>query len=200
MPGVGDSWKVDYNRPVSVVRIAPQFAGRNPLILRKRFPPEIKDSVLADFSEGVVNEDTGLLVGMSGKDFRKHLIFDDNSTGLAHLEAAAALPDLMRKAKFIGSHADKKPRPESLLKRVHRFICFLSIAEDGNYSVLLTVKEFSRQTAALGAKNPMALYHHRIEKLLASSDTDALRLPATTYNRRDVEDHPVAPPQATTET
>jgi hypothetical protein len=175
MTGVGHCWKVEYNTPVSVVRVTPQFTGFNPLILRKRFPPEIKDSVLAAFSEGVVNEDTGLLVGMSGRDFAEHMSFKEYSTGRIHLEAVSALPELMRTAKLIKSHSDYKATLESKIKRVHRFIAAFGTADGDDYAILLTVKEFEDAVLNPDIENPVRLYHHRVEKqMLSVTSTQAL--------------------------
>ena len=92
---------INVEAPVQVVREQARFTGLNPLVLRKRFPTEIKKAVLTVFKEGVVNEDTGLTIGMSGNDFSEHLYFEDDAMGLPHLEAIAALPELMRTAKLI---------------------------------------------------------------------------------------------------
>ncbi|MDR3357554.1 MAG: hypothetical protein LBN96_01580, partial [Desulfovibrio sp.] len=164
---------VDPEAPVNVVRVAPRFAGQNPLVLRKRFPKEIREQVLAEFEAGVVNGDTGMTVGMSGKDFREHLAFDGNASGLVHLEAIAVLPGLMRNARRIESHSDMKPSEGSKIKKIHRFISAFGV--DGNdYSVLLTVKEFEDGSARLDTENPVRLYHHRVEKQMPSVTSNAL--------------------------
>ena len=95
---------VDLDAPVRAVSITPRFTGQNPKILRKRFPAEVRQAVLAEFNSpsGVVNADTGWRVGMSGADFHEHLKFSDADAvgGLAHLEAGAAVPDWLRTAKL----------------------------------------------------------------------------------------------------
>ncbi|MDR2696775.1 MAG: hypothetical protein LBC79_10420 [Deltaproteobacteria bacterium] len=169
-PGDGGTYfqldaDVNPDAPVTVVRAEPRFAGQNPLVLRKRFPKKVKDAVLAAFEVGVVNEDTGLTVGMSGNDFREHLSFGDESLGLPHLEAIAALPELMQAAKRIERHDDRYPDPA--LKNVFRFISAFSDGS-GDYSVLLTVKEYAPGKYRLDKENPVRLYHHRVEKRMPS--------------------------------
>ena len=41
---------VDLDAPVRAVSITPRFAGQNPKILRKRFPNEVRQAVLAEFN------------------------------------------------------------------------------------------------------------------------------------------------------
>ena len=176
--------------PVKVVTVQPRFEGQNAKVLRKRFPKEVRTAVLDEFKAGVINEDTGLKVGMTASDFKEHLKLDDGQHELEHMEAIAALPELMRTARLVESHKDKKPSTGSNLKQVHRFMSALRIG--GNeFAVMLTVKEFKDGSASLNMENPVKLYHHRIEKALSSSDT-GLRpaMPTTTYQKRDVEQSP----------
>jgi hypothetical protein len=151
---------------ISVVRVAPRFSGQNPLILRKRFPEEVKNEVLAAFKEGVFNEDTGLTIGMSGKDFHKHLDTTGSVDAKTHLEAIASLPELMRTAKRVETHKDKKPTLGSNIEEVRRFISVFSNGT-GDYAVLLTVKEYEQGKYVLDKNNPVRLYHHRVEKKLS---------------------------------
>ena len=176
--------------PVKVVTVQPRFEGQNAKVLRKRFPKEVRTAILDEFKAGVINEDTGLKVGMTASDFKEHLKLDDGQHELEHMEAIAALPELMRTARLVESHKDKKPSTGSNLKQVHRFMSALRIG--GNeFAVMLTVKEFKDGSASLNMENPVKLYHHRIEKALSSSDT-GLRpaMPTTTYQKRDVEQSP----------
>ena len=180
----------DLDAPVKVVTVQPRFEGQNAKVLRKRFPKEVRTAVLDEFKAGVINEDTGLKVGMTASDFKEHLKLDDGQHELEHMEAIAALPELMRTARLVESHKDKKPSTGSNLKQVHRFMSALRIG--GNeFAVMLTVKEFKDGSASLNMENPVKLYHHRIEKALSSSDT-GLRpaMPTTTYQKRDVEQSP----------
>ena len=98
-----------------VVSITPRFENQNPRVLRKRFPEEIRQSVLEAFNseEGVVNADTGRRIGMSNADFHEHMKFGDGDAigGILQLEAVAALPDLMRQAKLVESYDDRKGNP-----------------------------------------------------------------------------------------
>ena len=180
----------DLDAPVKVVTVQPRFEGQNAKVLRKRFPKEVRTAVLDEFKAGVINEDTGLKVGMTASDFKEHLKLDDGQHELEHMEAIAALPELMRTARLVESHKDKKPSTGSNLKQVHRFMSALRIG--GNeFAVMLTVKEFKDGSASLNMENPVKLYHHRIEKALSSSDT-GLRpaMLTTTYQKRDVEQSP----------
>lgn len=184
---------VDLDAPVRVVEVAPRFAGQNPLVLRKRFPQDIRTAVLSEFKAGVVNKDTGLQVGMSANDYREH--FDSKNSGhdIAHLEAIAVLPELMRAAKLVESHEDRKTSGSGL-KKVHRFMSALRVGGD-DYAVKLTVKEFNDGTASLNMENPVKLYHHRIEKALSSSDTGVTpAMPTTIDTGRDVEHSPPSSP------
>ena len=169
---------VDLDAPVRAVSITPRFAGQNPKILRKRFPNEVRQAVLAEFNSpsGVVNADTGWRVGMSGADFHEHLKFSDADAvgGLAQLEAVAALPDLMRNAKLVESYQDKKNNPD--IRKMHRFQAALQIG-DTSYSVKLTVKEFEDGTLHIAQDNPIKLYHHRLEKEMPAGNSDTLRVP-----------------------
>jgi len=157
------------------VSITPRFTGQNPKILRKRFPNEVRQAVLAEFNSpsGVVNADTGWRVGMSGADFHEHLKFSDADAvgGLAQLEAVAALPDLMRNAKLVESYQDKKNVPN--IKKMHRFQAALCIA-DKAYSVKMTVKEYKNGSLELDAKAPFKIYHHRLEKEMPAGNSTAL--------------------------
>ena len=184
----------DLDAPVTVVAVRPRFVGQNPRVLRKRFPDDVRRAVLDAFKAGVVNEDTGLTVGMSSTDFREH--FDSKNSGydLAHLEAIAALPELMRTARLVESHKDKKPSPGSNVKMVHRFMAALRIGGE-DFALKLTVKEFNDGSASLNMENPVKLYHHRIEKALSSSDTGKKpAMPTTIAVERDVEQSPPRPP------
>jgi hypothetical protein len=156
---------VNPDAPVSVVRAEPCFAGQNPLVLRKRFPKQVKDAVLAAFKEGVVNEDTGLTVGMSGRDFHKHLDTKGSVDELTHMEAIANLPELMRTAKRIESRGDRNTQSDAPLLGLRRFISAFNNGT-GDYSVLLTVKEHAPGQYMLDVENPVRLYHHRVEKQL----------------------------------
>lgn len=179
----------DLDAPVKVVEVQPRFAGQNAKVLRKRFPKEIRAAVLDAFKAGVVNEDSGLTVGMSVRDFQEHLKVVDGRHELEHMEAVAALPELMRAARLVESHRDKKPSAGSNLKQVHRFMSALNIGGN-DFAVMLTVKEFKDGSASLNMENPVKLYHHRIEKALSSSDTGKPAMPPTTYQKRDVEQSP----------
>ena len=163
---------VDLDAPVRAVSITPRFAGQNPKILRKRFPAEVRQAVLAEFNSpsGVVNADTGWRVGMSGADFHEHLKFSDADAvgGLAQLEAVAALPDLMRNAKLVESYNDKKNVFQ--IKKMHRFQAALCMA-DKAYSVKLTVKEYKNGELALDTDTPLRLYHHRLEKEMPTGNS-----------------------------
>lgn len=184
---------VDLNAPVQVVDVTPRFAGQNARVVRKRFPTDIREAVLTTFGAGIVNVDSGMRIGMSGKDFLEHLKFADGKYELEHLEAIAVLPELMRTAKLIESYKDKKPSSQSKIKQMHRFMSALSIGGE-NYAVIMTVKEFEDGSAALDMKNPVKLYHHRVEKKLSSSDASAaLTMPTTTSPGRDVEQSPLEP-------
>ncbi|MDR3357693.1 MAG: hypothetical protein LBN96_02310 [Desulfovibrio sp.] len=170
---------VDPEAPVNVVRVVPRFAGQNPLVLRKvkNFPTEIKNAVLRAFSidGGVLNEATGMRIGMSGKDFKEHFKIDQNEDALAHLEAIAALPELLRTARRIETHTDNSENADGRLKAVHRFISAFGVG-DRDYSVLLTVKEWADGNWTLDTENPVRLYHHRVEKQLppTSSTSSAI--------------------------
>ena len=159
---------VDPETPVPVVRAKPRFSGQIPLVLRKRFPEDVKKAVLGAFKKGVVNEHTGLNVGMSGRDFHKHLDTKDSIDELAHLEAVASLPELMRTARRIESHGDKYTRSSVKLSNVQRFISVFSDGS-GDYAVLLTVKEHGPGQYVLDKENPVRVYHHRVEKQLTSA-------------------------------
>ncbi len=123
--------------------IEPRFQGQNAKVLRKRFPKEIKEQVLSAFENGIINEDTGKTILMSGKDFHEHMKFSEQDTidGLLQLEAIVALPELMRTAKLVESYDDKKNVLE--IKKMHRFQGALRIG-DKDYSVKLTVKEHGK--------------------------------------------------------
>jgi hypothetical protein len=161
---------VDLNALVLVVKVEPHFAGQDPFILRKRFPKEVKEAVLSAFKEVIINDDTGLSVGMSGRNFHKHLDTTGSIDELIHLEAIAALPTLMRVAKRIKIHNDKDPQP--MLENVHRFISAFSDGT-GDYAVLLTVKEYETGKYILDKENPVKLYHHRVEKQLTPAPSAA---------------------------
>ena len=164
---------VNLEAPVRVVTVQPQFAGQNAKVLRKRFPKNLKDTVLAQFKNGVVNEQTGQQIGMSSKDFQEHLKFDDTDTvgGLEQLEAIAALPELMREAKQVESYTDKKSAGS--IKQMHRFQAALRIGEK-DYSVKLTVKEYKDGSLELDAASPLKVYHHRLEKEMPAGNSTAL--------------------------
>jgi hypothetical protein len=157
----------DLNALVLVVRVEPRFAGQNPLVLGKYFPKEVKEAVLSAFKEGVVNEDTDLLIGMSGRDFHEHFDIEDDSSAMPHLEAIAFLPELMRSAKRVETYQDKKPSQGSNIEKMHRFISAFSDGT-GDYAVLLTVKEYAPGKYIPDKENPMRLYHHRVEKRMPS--------------------------------
>ena len=161
---------VEPETPVPVVRAKPRFSGQSPLVLRKRFPENVKKAVLGAFKKGVVNEHTGLTIGMSGRDFHKHMDTKGSVDELAHLEAIANLPELMRTARRIETHNDRDPQPK--LKNIRRFI---SVFGDGinDYAVLLTVKEYSPGKYSLDKENPVSLYHHRVEKQLTPAPSAA---------------------------
>ncbi|WP_297892123.1 hypothetical protein [uncultured Desulfovibrio sp.] len=164
---------VNLEAPVRVVTVQPQFAGQNAKVLRKRFPKNLKDTVLAQFKNGVVNEQTGQQIGMSSKDFQEHLKFDDTDTvgGLEQLEAIAVLPELMREAKQVESYTDKKSAGS--IKQMHRFQAALRIGEK-DYSVKLTVKEYKDGSLELDAASPLKVYHHRLEKEMPAGNSTAL--------------------------
>ena len=184
---------VNLEAPVRVVTVQPQFAGQNAKVLRKRFPAAVRGTVLAAFKAGVVNEDTGIKVGMSSNDFREHFDAKNSGYDLAHLEAIAALPELMRTAKLVESHADGKKTAGGNIKQVHRFMSALRVGEE-DFAVKLTVKEFNDGSASLNMENPVKLYHHRIEKALSSSDTGKPAMPTTIATERDVEQSPPSSP------
>ena len=163
----------DLDAPVKVVAVQPRFAGQNAKVLRKRFPKEIRAAVLDAFKAGVVNEDSGLTVGMTGKDFQEHLKFDDWDAvgGLAQLEAIAALPGLMREAKLVESYKDQKSAGS--IKQMHRFQAALRIGGK-DYSVKLTVKEYKDGSLELDAASPLKVYHHRLEKEMPAGNSTAL--------------------------
>lgn len=190
---------VDLDAVAPLVIVEPRFTGQNPKVLRKRFPSEVRGTVLDAFSKGVVNEDTGMRIGMSARDFREHFKFAESENGSVHLEAIAALPELMRMAKLVESYGDKKPSRGSGIKQVHRFMSALRLAKD-DYAIMLTVKEFEEGGATLGMGNPVKLYHHRVEKSLSSSDAgmtpSAL---ATIVTGRDVEQSPPSSPARTSD-
>ncbi len=163
----------DLDAPVKVVEVQPRFAGQNAKVLRKRFPKDVRAAVLDEFKAGVVNEDTGLTVGMTGKDFQEHLKFDDRDAvdGLAQLEAIAALPGLMREAKLVESYKDQKNAGS--IKQMHRFQAALRIGGK-DYSVKLTVKEYKDGSLELDAASPLKVYHHRLEKEMPAGNSTAL--------------------------
>ncbi|MDY0258636.1 MAG: hypothetical protein RBR41_03090 [Desulfovibrio sp.] len=178
--GQGMLWQpknadVDLDTPVRVVAVQPRFAGQNAKVLRKRFPKDVRAAVLNEFKAGVVNEDTGMAVGMTAKDFHEHMKFGDADVidGVQQLEAVAALPNLMREAILVESYEDKKNR-DSNLKQLHRFQAALRIGEK-DYSVKLTVKEFKDGTLHFADDNPIKLYHHRLEKEMPAGNSDTLR-------------------------
>lgn len=164
---------VDLDAPVRVVEVAPRFAGQNPKILRKRFPGEIRQSVLEAFNtpEGVVNRDTGMRIGMSSSDFREHLKFEDTDSvgGIEQLEAVAVLPELMREAKLVESYSDKKDVRQ--IKQMHRFQAALRIGEK-DYSVKMTVKEYHDGALTIDSATGLRLYHHRLEKEMPTGNSD----------------------------
>lgn len=164
---------VDLEAPVRVVEVAPRFAGQNPKILRKRFPGEIRQSVLEAFNtpEGVVNRDTGMRIGMSSSDFREHLKFEDTDSvgGIEQLEAVAALPELMREAKLVESYSDRKDVRQ--IKQMHRFQAALRIGEK-DYSVKMTVKEYHDGALTIDSATGLRLYHHRLEKEMPTGNSD----------------------------
>lgn len=180
---------VNLDAPVAVVAAQPRFAEQDARVLRKRFPKEVRAAILDAFKAGVVNEDTGLAIGMGANDFKEHLKLEDGRYELEHLEAVAALPELMRTARLVESHKDRKPSAGSNLKQVHRFMSALNVGGK-DFAVMLTVKEFKDGSASLNMENPVKLYHHRIEKALSSSDTGKTAMPTTTYQKRDVEQSP----------
>lgn len=163
----------DLDAPVKVVTVQPRFEGQNAKVLRKRFPKEVRAAVLDEFKAGVVNEDTGLKVGMTGKDFQEHLKFDDWDAvgGLAQLEAIAALPSLMREARMVESYRDQKNTGS--IKQMHRFQAALRIGGK-DYSVKLTVKEYKDGSLELDAASPLKVYHHRLEKEMPAGNSTAL--------------------------
>ena len=165
----------DLDAPVTVVAVRPRFVGQNPKVLRKRFPDDVRRAVLDAFKAGVVNEDTGLTVGMTAKDFHEHMKFGDADAvdGVQQLEAVAALPELMREAKLVESYEDKKSK-DGNLKQMHRFQAALRIGEK-DYSVKMTVKEFKDGTLHFADDNPIKLYHHRLEKEMPAGNSDTLR-------------------------
>ena len=165
----------DLDASVKVVTVQPRFEGQNAKVLRKRFPKEIRAAVLDEFKAGVVNEDTGLTVGMTAKDFHEHMKFGDADVvdGVQQLEAVAALPELMREAKLVESYEDKKSK-DGNLKQMHRFQAALRIGEK-DYSVKMTVKEFKDGTLHFADDNPIKLYHHRLEKEMPAGNSDTLR-------------------------
>lgn len=165
----------DLDAPVKVVAVQPRFEGQNAKVLRKCFPKEVRTAVLDEFKAGVVNEDTGLTVGMTAKDFHEHMKFGDADVvdGVQQLEAVAALPELMREAKLVESYEDKKSK-DGNLKQMHRFQAALRIGEK-DYSVKMTVKEFKDGTLHFADDNPIKLYHHRLEKEMPAGNSDTLR-------------------------
>lgn len=184
---------VNLEAPVRVVTVQPRFADQNAKVLRKRFPADVRGAVLAAFKAGVVNEDTGIKVGMSSNDFQEHLDAKNSGYDLVHLEAIAALPELMRSAKLVETHEDKKKTAGSNIKQVYRFMSALRVGEE-DFAVKLTVKEFNDGSASLNMENPVKLYHHRIEKALSSSDTGRPAMPTTIATERDVEQSPPSSP------
>lgn len=163
----------DLDSPVKVVTVQPRFAGQNAKVLRKRFPQDVRAAVLGEFKAGVVNEDTGLRVNMSASDFKEHLKFDDADTvdGLLQLEAAAALPGMMREGKLVESYKDQKNAGS--IKQMHRFQAALRLGEK-DYSVKLTVKEYKDGSLELDAASPLKVYHHRLEKEMPAGNSTAL--------------------------
>ncbi|MDR3088888.1 MAG: hypothetical protein LBU39_03615 [Desulfobulbaceae bacterium] len=187
---------VDAGAAVRVVRATPKFSGKNPLVARKEFPAAIRDRVIRAFGRGVVNADTGVKIGMSGRDFKKHLFIEQGEDGLAHLEAIAALPALARTAKRVETHADNAATADGRLGEVRRFISAFSTGGK-DYSVLLTVKRFKDGNWLLDTENPVRLYHHRVEKemLPPSSTSSAIEraepstsVGSTSYTIRDLLD------------
>lgn len=162
---------VDLDAPVRVVEVALRFAGQNPLVLRKRFPGEVRQSVLEAFNapEGVVNRDTGMRIGMSAQDFKEHYKFADGENGWHHLEAIAALPDLMREARLVETYSDRKDVRQ--IKQMHRFQAALRIGET-DYSVKLTVKEYHDGELTIDRATGLKLYHHRLEKEMPTGTSD----------------------------
>ena len=181
---------MDLDAPVRVVSITPRFENQNPRVLRKRFPEEIRQSVLEAFNseEGVVNADTGRRIGMSNADFHEHMKFGDGDAigGILQLEAVAALPDLMRQAKLVESYDDRKGNPA--IKKMHRFQAALRIGEKA-YSVKLAVKEFKDGVLMVSDENPIKLYHHRLEKEMPAGNSDTLRLPDVNRPSADISEY-----------
>jgi hypothetical protein len=174
-----DEYKINLEAQVAVVKTKKLFDGMNIFIVRKKFPVEIKNAVLAAFALGIVNKDTGLKIGMSKNDFDKHLFVNEDKFMKAHLEAIAALPELMQKAKRTEIYNDKRAVAGSHIKQLHRFISAFS-DDVGDYAVLLTVKEHEDKTLNLDTKYPVRLYHHRVERQLtpASSASAIIELNA----------------------
>jgi hypothetical protein len=163
---------VNLDAPITVIRVQPRFAGQNPLVLRKRFPKKLKEAVLSAFKKGVMNEDTGLTIGMSGRDFHEHLNTEGSVNIAAQIEAVAELPKLMRVAKLIKTYDDMEPSQGSNIEKMRKFVVAFNDST-ADYSVVLTVKEFKGGTQRGAAENPVRLYHHRVEKKLTPASSTA---------------------------
>ena len=169
---------VDLDSNVQVITIEQLFSGENPKVLRKRFPKKIRNKVLSVFKEGVINADTNMKIGMSGRDFKEHLHFnhqgnDSDEFGIVHLEAIMALSQLIQSASLIRSYDDKKPKVGSSIKKMHHYVSALR-TNNKDYSVVLTVKEFKDDSLNLYKENPVRLYHHRVVKSLSSVTSTAM--------------------------
>jgi hypothetical protein len=157
-----------------LVKIEPQFTGQDPKVLRKRFPQEIKKSVLEKFANGITNENTGWEMLMSSNDFAEHLKTDDSENGIAHLEAIQALPELARTAILQETRKDRKTTNTDSLKQVHIFKGNLRIGKE-YFSVKLTVKEFpGKHIGLIEQAEVYKVYHHRLVK---TPDGNSLRNP-----------------------
>ncbi len=162
---------VNLDRMVSTTVIHRKYPAATLKEKRKAVSNGEKARVLQAFREGVRNEDTGWIIGMSGTDFDEHLKSDARSQFVMdQYEAVSALPEMMKRAVLVESHGDSHGRAE--VKKVHRFYAPLSIDGD-TYSVVLTVKEFQNGVLSVDAVSPMKLYHHRLEKKMLPAELGA---------------------------
>lgn len=123
-----------------------------------------------EFAKGLAgayrNEDTGWEIGLSVRSV-SHAVSSALNNSVVDFEKSInileGLPDIIRNAKLIESHADKHHREE--IKRVHRLFSSVRLANDENkiYTVKLTVKETDGKYIA-EVENIYSAYDAKVEK------------------------------------
>lgn len=132
---------VDVNEMVRVVVVHSMLSAEDARTVKtNKFKKEFAQKIAGTYS----NEDTGWNIRLSVNNVSHAVSSALDNTVVAFetsINILEGLPDIIRNAKLIESHADRHEREQ--VKQVHRFFSSVKLADDAGkiYTVKLTVKE-----------------------------------------------------------